>query len=563
MQGLGAAWQRCVRTLGLDSQGGSPASLIPWAVAMLCGYFLLNAATFFPHSAVLWKSSPAAMLGFAALFALSGLSLGAGLMSLNRLLLVPVVLVMVLIVTTNGVARHYLDLRILDEATAEWIMSEKGEASDLVGQFGGAVAGYALLAVLLMAPALIVARFARQRFRKSMRPLVWAPCALLLYALSGSLTHHLFGQYVPVESNLLLFDARAMLRPLPDLPPADLQPVRPTGISKVVLLVDESVPYRAYTAELEHRWSRWHGVDYGETASLANCSAASNSMLRWGFREARMLAGENPRATPTIWSYARAAGYETWLLDGQRSGSYQNYMTGKEAALIDHLVGVARGLDTDRTIAERLHALLLQPGKRFVYVNKLGAHFPYTSKYPADRFPRAKDAEQQHALAVRYSTQGFLDTMLEGVPLGSVLIIYTSDHGERFDGASPHCNTHPVWQEFSVPLLLISGDAAIASRAAAAATQLKDRADHSQIFPTLLAAMGYDLSSAEAEYGSSLLSAAPPAHYFQLRANFLGDGSGPKVNVFDHFPYRAAAAPDTAGRVSSTVEPPPPAVPGP
>jgi glucan phosphoethanolaminetransferase (alkaline phosphatase superfamily) len=244
-----------------------------------------------------------------------------------------------------------------------------------------------------------------------------------------------------------------------------------------------------------------------------------------------MHASEEPW-TPTIWAYARKTGYETWLIDGQRSGSYQNFMTSKEAALIDHYIGVNAGIDTDQAIAKRLNQLLREPGKRFVYVNKRGAHFPYASRYPADRFPKAQNAEQQHAYAVRYSTQEFMGTTLNGAPLGDALIIYTSDHGERFDGASPHCNAHPIPQEFSVPLVLFSGDSSLARSAAGAAAKLKNRASHRQIFATLLTAMGYDMHAAEAEYGPSLLSATPPKHYFQVRTD--------KVIVFDHFPFRSA-----------------------
>ncbi len=499
---------------------------------MLCSYFLLNATTFFPHVEVLWRAHPPAQaLFYTLLFTLSGISFGIALMSLNRIFLLPVVLVVVAIVTTNGLARHLLDLRVVNEQTVEWLVSERGEASDAASAFRFTFAEYLLLSCALTAPALCVTRLARGRFRTRMRPLIWGSCASSVYCLSVFLTDHYFGAFLPVESNLFVLDTRLMLQSAPDLPPADMQPVRRTDISKIVLVVDESVNYHAYVTELRDEWRRWKGVDYGEAASSGNCSAVSNSLLRWGIRVAHIRPLEKPR-TPTIWAYARKAGYETWLLDGQRSGSYQNFMTNKEAALIDHYIGVTAGKDTDQAIAKRLNELLREPGKRFVYVNKRGAHFPYSNGYPADRFPKPRNAEQAHSFAVRYSTRGFMDTMLEGVPLGDALIIYTSDHGERFDGASPHCNAHPIAQEFSVPLLLISGNSRLAEQASAAAAKLEDRASHPQIFATILSAMGYARTSAEAMYGPSLLSGSPPAHYFQFRWD--------KVREFDHFPLRSS-----------------------
>ena len=266
-------------------------SAAPWLVSMVCSYFFLNATTFFPHLAVLWRSTPPerAVL-YVLLFALSGLSFGIGLMSLNRLLLIPVVLVVLVILTTNGLARHFLDLRVVNEQTAEWLLSEQGEAGDVVSAFRGPFAGYLILSIALVAPALCVARLARRKVHAQMRPVLWASCAFLLYCSSGFLVHRYFGVFIPVESNLLLYDARLMLRPTPDLPPVDMQPVRQSEISKIILVVDESVTYHAYVTELRDRWRRWNGVDYGEAASLANCSAASNSTLRWGFRAARMLS---------------------------------------------------------------------------------------------------------------------------------------------------------------------------------------------------------------------------------------------------------------------------------
>jgi hypothetical protein len=271
-------------------------------------------------------------------------------------------------------------------------------------------------------------------------------------------------------------------------------------------------------------------------------------MLRWGFRANRMLAGEDPRLAPTIWSYAHGAGFETWLIDGQRNGSYQNYMRGKEAALIDHYVGVSAGMETDRSIAELLHKVLLRPGRQMLYVNKAGAHFPYQDKYPADRISGAQTLQRQHLTAVRYSSEDFLDVTLRDVPIRDVMIVYTSDHGEQFSGTgAPHCNANPAWQEFSVPLLLISGNQQIAQPAAAAADMLRNRVNHARIFPTLLNVMGYDLSRAEAEYGPSLLTGNVPEIYFRVGSNPIpGKTRESRVASFASFPYR------TAQRVSAT-----------
>ncbi len=508
---------------------------------MICGYLLLNASTLGPYVRHTWASYPALrIVRYLLLFALSGVGFGVVLMSLNRLLLIPVCLLLVTIVTTNGLAKEMLDLKVLGAESAEWLLSETGEAPNAIRAFPGPLGHSLMIALALLVPSVWIARLARQRFRARLRPVLWGSCALFVYALGDAAAYHYDRPYFPVESNLLVYDAALALKPDPDIPPIDMRPVRQPEVTKIVLLVDESVPYRAYVDELRGRWARWNGADYGEAASLANCSAAANSMLRWGLRAQRMLAGEDPRLAPTIWSYAREAGFETWLIDGQRGGSYQNYMRGKEAALIDHFTGVDAGMETDGSIAELLHNLLLQPARRFIYVNKSGAHFPYKSKYPADHFPGARTLQQQHAAALRYSTEDFLDKALRGVPLQDAIIIYTSDHGEQFSGqGAPHCNPKPVWQEYSVPLLLISGEQSLAKQAAAAADLLRDHVTHAQIFSTLLGVMGYDGPAAEAEYGPSLLSGNAPAPYFHVRPfPFPGAKRDRLVVGSSSFPYR-------------------------
>jgi len=253
-----------------------------------------------------------------------------------------------------------------------------------------------------------------------------------------------------------------------------------------------------------------------------------------------MLAGEDPRLAPTIWSYGHAAGFETWLIDGQRNGSYQNFMRRKEAKLIDHLIGVDEGPYTDDAIARLLSNTLRKPGKRIIYVNKRGSHFPYTSTYPQEKYPGARTPEQHYARSVQHSSQRFLDLMLEGVSLQRTLVLYTSDHGEQFGEGSPHCNIKPHWQETSVPLVLLTGNPLVSEPARAAAAVLKNRAGHEQLFATMLFGMGYDLSAAEQEYGTSLLSPHAPQHYYFVAGNPIPSSRQQiTVSQFTHFPHRS------------------------
>lgn len=520
-----------------------PVTAAAWFAAMVCSYLLLNESTLWPYLGKLWQHSPPFhVIRYLLLFVVSGIGFGMVLMSLNRPLLLATCLLLVAVVTVNSVAMDLLDLKVVGNDSAEWLLSETAQTANALSAFRRPIAHHLLIAIALLAPSVTVARLARRRFRARLKPVLWGFCALFIYAIGDAAAYHYHRPYFPVESNLLVYDAAFLLKPDPDISPIDMQPAQRSEINKIVLVVDESVPYQAYLEVLQKRWAGWMGADYGQAASLANCSAASNSLLRWGFRANRMLAGEDPRLAPTIWSYAHTAGFETWLIDGQRSGSYQNYMRAKEAALIDHYVGVSAGMETDRSIAELLHQILLRPGRQMLYVNKAGAHFPYQDRYPAEPDAPARTLQQQHRSAVKYSTQDFLDVALRDLPTRDVMIVYTSDHGEQFTGVgAPHCNAIPVWQEFSVPILLISGNREISQQAAAAADLLRNRVSHARIFPTLLSAMGYALPSAEAEYGPSLLTGHATEIYYRVGSNPIPGNSGPgPVASVVSFPYREA-----------------------
>lgn len=513
--------------------------LAPWILAAIAAYALLNSSVLVPRVSRLWQMSHPLLPLYLLLYAATGVSLAALLMSLHRYLLPFACLLLVVIVTTNAVARDVLDLKAVNEQTAEWLFWEIGEASNAASAFRGTITRHLALAVALLIPMVWVARAARRRLPAFVKSLPFMFGAAFAYAGSGLAIHHYFNPYIPVESNLLVFGAKLLLQSSPDVPPANVAPVRDPPVERIVLVIDESVTYDAYVTHLKEQYARWNPVDYGEAASLSNCSAAANSMLRWGFNAKSLLSGEDPRLAPPIWAYARAAGFETWLIDGQRNGAYQNFMRAKEAQLIDHHTGVDEGVYTDAAIARKLSALLRQPGRRIVYVNKKGSHFPYPERYPQEKYPGAQTTEEHYAKSVQHTSQRFLDVALAGVPLRGTLIIYTSDHGETFGEGSPHCNRNPLWQEASVPLVLLAGDAALADQARNAALVLHNRAGHEQIFATLLYAMGYDLQYAEARYGTSLLTPRAPTYYYFVEANPLPSKERPvTVTRFPHFPHR-------------------------
>ncbi len=292
--------------------------------------------------------------------------------------------------------------------------------------------------------------------------------------------------------------------------------------------------------------------NFGIAAAITNCSFGSNLSLRYGgTRDSYHRASI---AMPSIFTYAKHAGFDTVYMDAQRvDGAYQNGMDAAEEREIDRFVQFKNTpvIDRDMAVADALIAMLGNRRREFILVNKMGAHFPVADKYPdsADIFspalPRNRAAAVTETMlpanlysgaeswrryrnayrnTVAWTVGGFFDRLFAHARLDGALIVYTSDHGqdlhERGDpGTTTHCSPSPASEEGAVPLAIID----TSGRWAAAAQRNFDASSHYRIFPTLLNSMGYDPAGVRRFYGEALDSAVPdPATFNSLYNARLG-----------------------------------------
>lgn len=280
-------------------------------------------------------------------------------------------------------------------------------------------------------------------------------------------------------------------------------------------------------------------VNYGHAAAISGCSVYSNYLLRFG-------GTQNNFATaafqwPSIWAYARQAGFHTVYLEGQMgNGALQNMMQLSERIQIEDFVSIStlpmylRDLELADLIAR-----YSRNGRRdFIYVNKVGAHFPILNKYPPDhaRYQpdqlRRRQADMWQAFsnpegaswspdqwaryrngyrnALAWSVGTFFDRLLGKLEGQQSLILYTSDHGlalrERPNpGLATHCTSdvHAMEQGI-VPLVIIGPKYRLGLDWAKAYAQNYNRATGFRIFPTMLLLMGYDRAAVRAHYGRPL-----------------------------------------------------------
>lgn len=445
---------------------------------------------------------------------IQALALAAAIALLGRRLFVLAMVLAFSSIVVNLGYGHTL-AEVIDAGKLSWMLIEARQAGNAAGEFTGPL----LLAALQAAAAIGLFAAARHCARRGGWTVHGARAAgaggalLLLPSLIAA-----FGApAVAAERNLYSLGLEvALAEPPPSRRPVDLQPDLAGTPRHVVWLVDESVAFRSFQEIVAPRLADIPHIDFGITASLGHCSAPSNLALRSGVNVRRADPALDLRRTPSIWAYARKAGYRTVLIDGQTRGVPQNLLLPPERALIDEVAAAAGPLDADVQIADRINRQLKQRERTFTYAVLRGVHFQYRDHYPSGLIPADSPPWRHYAAALDYSKARFFARLLQGVNREEVAIVYTSDHGQNLEpGAIPHCSPEPAASELHVPLIVFLPDR-LAARYRGAK---KSEHSASQIFPATLTWMGYDAAAVERRYDNDLSGA--PARYVHFDRNVV------------------------------------------
>jgi lipid A ethanolaminephosphotransferase len=325
------------------------------------------------------------------------------------------------------------------------------------------------------------------------------------------------------------------------------------NVRHVFVVVDESVTGDALSINgfalptspfLKANAARF--INFGTATSFTNFSAGSNLALMSG-----MLMEELPDekylsfAKPGVFQYAKKAGYQTYLLDAQTNGQkLQNYTTTQDVRFIDSLFqpgGMYPSFPSyrrDSLLVEQMAAIAGSKGPTFTYVNKAGAHWPYSANVPneaPDKPPGIFENEAEPAgsyfKSLLWNVDRFWEMLIEKLPANSnVLILYTSDHGENYAARPVKIKHASIYKtpvvEGVVPLIAFDRAAFFPADFDPALNKYS----HQYIFPTLLLAMGYNGDFLRARDGKSLLD--PPCK--ERRWFHTGDlfGRGKTRRVF-------------------------------
>ena len=270
--------------------------------------------------------------------------------------------------------------------------------------YGRTLAGPIALCLVVGAVAINVPPFAATAHKKRSHQrrfkelaLQLSPVALMvgvLFAKHGEGTNGLPVQHTSLSFLAVFGIERIFQGPAPrreevTLPHSGQRPLR-----NIIVVMDESIRGDLLDLNDEHGTptglkGRAEVINFGVMSSLANCSHESNVAFRYGIGRRDYL--RQLAVNPSMWAYAKTAGYDRFYLDAQRTdGALQNGMTPSEVQEMTRLIQLGKEVqaeDRDTELARALRRVLSeQAGKpTFVYANKAGAHYPYEGKYPSDR----------------------------------------------------------------------------------------------------------------------------------------------------------------------------------
>ena len=229
-------------------------------------------------------------------------------------------------------------------------------------------------------------------------------------------------------------------------------------IKNIIVVVDESIEF-SYFAKNMNLTDSSNIQSFGRSYSAANCSASSNYIIRKAYWLSNNGVLSDMRETDSLFTLAKKHAFKVVYIDNQnvlKDKTVRNYITNDELESIDVIIeGSGPAWSRDIGSLSKLEELIKQEGRHFIFINKVGAHFPYQNAIDPNLVSSHKIVNYERAL--RSSSIGFIKQLSKMIDNRSI-VFYTSDHGQNFFAKSSHCNSAEmaIKEEFSVPFVIIS-----------------------------------------------------------------------------------------------------------
>ena len=474
----------------------------------------------------------------------------------------------------------HLELSVFDILGFWEARHEAGNASAIYGEAIKLALVLSVLSFLAYALPFISRQWGMRRFALLRAAAPMLPIAIIasIVFLKGGNGHFAMPKQFSQISLAALAGGKLAVNPIVTRNEVALKAGSAKAASHILYLVDESLrpdylalaPGNSTTPHFAAFAQQM--VNYGPAASGAICSNYSNAILR--FMPSRSDMGGAISSIPTIWQYAKAAGFRTVYIDGQghaieNETRLQNFMTLAERKNIDAFYPLpdVSSKDADLAVLDIIAKEFAKPGPVFIYANKQGMHFPYDQNYDvADARYHPTQAEagtrdvasmiNSYRNAVSWNVDAFFAEFSRRIAMKDLAMVYTSDHGQYFrPGEATHCKSSDSHPEMAlVPLFAYIDNSAGMTALAVGAERSKGLASQFQIAPTLLSWMGYAEQDIGLHYKESLTAGTvfDPAYTLgDIFGLFSADVEWVNLNL--RWDYREVQSDKVAGAPPATV----------
>lgn len=306
------------------------------------------------------------------------------------------------------------------------------------------------------------------------------------------------------------------------------KPSSSADANHIILIVDESVradlmSVNGYTQNTTPFLKSYNAfINFGIASSSANCSRYSNTILRTGLRPSDLPDRKQlSLREPSLFQYAKQAGYHTAYITNHMAlgQKFDNGMNEYDLAHIDSYIILSQETNCpqfgDCEVAHALIQLLQKHPKTFVYINKMGIHFPYNDVCPSPQ-KTLKDSSQQSQILTNYLngmawvSDKFLEGLLKELSSYDYLLFYTSDHAENVEEVQTR-NGHGSfmgsnWKQAAVPLIIFTSSPSLQTKYKDVQTMHFNKLSHFALAPSLLEHLGFERTWVHEKFGPSILS---------------------------------------------------------
>jgi glucan phosphoethanolaminetransferase (alkaline phosphatase superfamily) len=330
----------------------------------------------------------------------------------------------------------------------------------------------------------------------------------------------------------------------------------------IIYIVDESIrgdfldinSSHGVFSNLNHHSNAWQVTNFGLASSVTTCSYDVNITLRYG--GTRKNYAQIINKYPSIWAYAQNAGYKTIYIDAQRTNqNLQNGMTKEEKTKIDRHIQFddTEVLQRDIKTAKLISKLSQNNIAEFIFINKMGAHFPVHDKFPdshitykpilerggfldisdtGDRSSIEQNTDTNKWVKYRNSYRNtllwnvgeFFSILEKEADFSKMTLIYTSDHGQNLnfeeEDALTHCaGLNSTIESAVIPIVIIEGKDSKVLNFKKNLKENFNKTSHFNIFPTILLLMQYDKEETIKLYGTPLNEITNDPQTYNIRFN--------------------------------------------